>query len=140
METLDKIDHFGTWFDAFLKHGSLVSLLLAIIGGWFVAIGLKFPIHEFAKDDRWATWLTRTLCVVAAAALTFWTWPQNDPGAWAIVAGFGSPIFQFVLIMLVKLWKPSWYETLLLKRVTFSNPDDEVESDARPAEPRSDTH
>lgn len=139
METLDKIDHFGAWFDAFLKHGSLVSLMLAILGGWFVAITAKFPIHKGIADDGWATWLTRLTCIIASALLTLWTWPEHDPGAWAVVAGAGSPILWGIFMAALKWARPTWFDALKLKRVSFIDAD-EVENDVRPPEPRSDTH
>lgn len=134
MDILEK----ASWLEAFLKHGSSVSILLSLLFGWGFSILMSFPVHRKVKDAELATFYARLICVLGSFFITAFTWPNEFRWAWAATMGVMSPFVGLLVLLLLKRWKPDLYEVLAMKKVVpFNN---EVENDVRPSEPRSDTH
>lgn len=117
-ETLDTATQVANWFDAFLKHGSTVSVLLSLFTGWGASITASFPIHWWVKDDQKATFAARLVCIAFSFGVTAGTWPNEFRWSWALAMGVMSPILGLIALALLKKWKPDLAETLAMKKKT----------------------
>ena len=118
-EVLDAATTTATWFDAFLKHGSIVSVLLSLLFGWGFAIFMSFPIHRAIADDELATWCARAVCVLGSFLLTAATWPNEWRWSWALTMGVVSPVLGWVLLKWIGRKYPDFAgEILSMKKVT----------------------
>lgn len=95
---MDTLKSAVAFFEDFLTHAHLVSILIGLL----LAIGFtqwaKYPLRRLADDRGWqiATFkfLTRTTALLAGTAGTWLTWPQAGKFAvlWGLVTGFCSPL------------------------------------------------
>lgn len=122
MEHLDTATKVATWFDSFLQHGSIVSVLLSLFFGWGAAITASFPIHWRVKDDEKATFFARLVCIGCSFGVTAGTWPNEFRWSWALAMGVMSPIIGLIVLWFLKKWKPDLAETLAMKKVTQAPP------------------
>lgn len=124
---LDTATSIATWFDAFLKHGSIVSVLLSLAFGWGLSIFLSFPIHRAVNDDELATFYARCACVVGSFAVTAATWPNEWRWSWAGTMGVLSPLAGLIAIHFISKWWPDFATNVLsMKKVTPKDPGDEA--------------
>src|SRR4051812_38740211 len=103
--TPSEVEAAASWFDSFLKHGSAISVLLALIFGWCLALLLRFPLHKLLADDDTSTYVARVCCVVGSFAITYITWPNDFRLAWALTMGVASPVLGLVAIVILGKWK-----------------------------------
>jgi hypothetical protein len=127
MEHLDTATSVATWFDAFLKHGSIVSVLLSLFCGWGAAITASFPIHRIVKDDDLATFYARLTCMGFSFLITAGTWPNEWRWAWALTMCVMSPILGLLALSLLKKWKPDLADNMSMKKVTHTPPIGDME-------------
>lgn len=123
MEHLDTATQVANWFDAFLKHGSIVSVLLSLAFGWCFAVFMSFPIHRAVIDVELATFYARAVCVTGSFLITLITWPNEWRLAWALTMGMASPLIGLLALTLISKWKPEFAATVLsMKKVTPPSP------------------
>jgi hypothetical protein len=103
MEHLDKATAAANWFEAFIQHASVMSILLALVGSWCATAAFKMPIRALIAP-AWQGWTIRMFDVVVALAICAATWPNDWRFVWAFVIGFASPIVYFLLAALA-CWK-----------------------------------
>jgi hypothetical protein len=103
MEHLDKATAAANWFEAFIRHASVMSILLALVGSWCATAAFKMPIRALIAP-AWQGWTIRMFDVVVALAICAATWPNDWRFVWAFVIGFASPIAYFLLAALA-CWK-----------------------------------
>lgn len=126
MESLDTATSIANWFDAFLKHGSIVSVLLSLAFGWSFAIFASFPIHRFVKEDDLATFWARTACVFGSFLITLITWPNDWRLAWALTMGMASPLLGLLVLSIARKWKPELVANVFSMKKTTADPTDEA--------------
>lgn len=115
-ETLDTVSHAASWFDAFLKHGSAISVLLSLFFGWGLAVLLSFPIHWHVAQPERATFYARVVCVLGSFAITAGTWPNEFRWAWAGAMGVMSPLLGLVALWLLEKRAPGLHAYLTMKK------------------------
>jgi len=120
VEHLDKATAAANWFDAFIKHGSAVSVLLSLAFGWGLSIFLSFPIHRLVKDDELATFYARVFCVLGSFFITAATWPNDFRWSWAFAMSVLSPLIGLIVLLRLKRWPPELYEMIAMKKATPS--------------------
>ncbi len=113
MEHLDTATQVANWFDAFLKHGSIISVLLSLLFGWGFAIFASFPIHRAVNDPELATFYARCACVLGSILITAITWPNEYRLAWALTMGVVSPLLGLFVLWLLGKWKPDLVANVL---------------------------
>lgn len=124
MEHLDKATAAANWFEAFIRHASVMSILLALIGSWCATAAFKKPIRALIPVE-WQSWSIRTFEVLVAMAIVARTWPNSWRLDWAFVIGFASPVIYFLLASLL-CWKfPSLKPYLSLRELAS---DDNIPS------------
>lgn len=127
MQHLDTATNIANWFDAFLKHGSIVSVLLSLAFGWCFAIFMSFPIHRKVSDDELATFYARAVCVVGSFLITLITWPNEWRLAWALTMGMASPLLGLLALSIIGKWKPDFVANVLsMKKVSKPDPTDQA--------------
>jgi hypothetical protein len=76
MEHLDKATAAANWFEAFIQHASVMSILLALVGSWCATAAFKMPIRALIAP-AWQGWTIRMFDVVVALAICAATWPND---------------------------------------------------------------
>jgi hypothetical protein len=113
---LDQVDQAANWFEAFLRHTSVISIVLSLVGSWCATLVVRFPIRMLIAP-RWQAWLIRTLDVMIAFLICLLTWPNSWGLAWAITVGCASPvIYSFLCFLLIAKW-PSLRPLLTLREL-----------------------
>jgi hypothetical protein len=115
-DQLDTATKAATWFEAFIQHGSVVSVLLSLAFGWGLAVLLSFPIHWNVKEPERATFYARIVCVVGSFAITAGTWPNEFRWAWAGTMGVISPLLGLVALWILEKRAPSLHAYLTMKK------------------------
>lgn len=115
-EQLDAVSNAANWFDAFLEHGSFVSVALSLLFGWGLSVFLSFPIHWHVKDAERATFYARAVCVVGSFAVTAGTWPNEFRWAWAGTMGVMSPVVGFGVLWILHKRAPGLHAYLTMKK------------------------
>lgn len=122
----DQVDQAANWFEAFLRHGSIISVLLSLFFGWGLSIFLSFPIHRSVKDDELATFYARCACVVGSFLITAGTWPNEFRWSWALAMGVMSPLLGLLVLAILSKWKPEIVANVLsMKKVSPPQPNQE---------------
>lgn len=103
MEHLDKATAAATWFESFIQHASVMSIVLSLLGSWFATAFFKIPIRWWSEPARHAFYI-RAVDIAVAFALCLITWPNEWGFVWAFVIGFGSPVIYWLLASAV-CWK-----------------------------------
>jgi hypothetical protein len=116
MPDLNTATEVAHWFDAFLKHGSMISVLLSLLFGWGLSIFLSFPIHWNVSKPEQATFYARCVCVVGSFAVTAATWPNEFRWAWAGTMGVMSPLLGLVALWILEKRAPSLHAYLTMKK------------------------
>lgn len=126
MEHLDTATQVANWFDAFLKHGSIISVLLSLLFGWGLSVFLSYPIHKNVADPGMATFYSRLACVCGSFLVTLLTWPNEFRLAWALTMGVVSPLLGLVVLALLGKWKPDLVADVLSMKKSSDKPKDSV--------------
>lgn len=133
MEQQQRIEQGLSIIDLIFQHVTASSILACLLIGWGAMLTARFPLHATIKDDRWATWWTRLVCIVGGMLGTALTWPVRDWRAllaWSLAFGAICPVAWFILTALVDMFAPKLAEKLKMKRLTLEESDN-----VRPAEP-----
>jgi hypothetical protein len=123
-EQLQAASSAAGWFEAFVKHGSVVSCLLSLLFGWCLSVFLRFPIHKLIEPDDWATFAAQSSCVGGSFIITFITWPNEYRLAWALAMGVASPVLGLVALWALARWAPTLHRFLAMRKVTPPAPGD----------------
>ena len=102
-EHLDQATAAATWFEAFIQHASVMSILLAILGSWAATALFKIPLRILFAG-RWSVFVIRLFDAGVAFAICAATWPNDWRWVWAFVVGVGSPGVYWLLAALL-CWK-----------------------------------
>lgn len=125
--SLETATEVANWFDAFLKHGSIISVLLSLAFGWGLSVFLSFPIHRAVLDDELATFYARCACVTGSFLITAGTWPNEFRWSWAATMAVLSPLLGMLALHYVGKWAPDLAANFLsMKKVTKPDPTDEA--------------
>jgi hypothetical protein len=122
MEHLDTATATANWFEAFIKHASVMSIVLALLGSWFATGFFKIPIRWMARRER-QTFYIRGLDIAIAFGICAWTWPNDWRFVWAFVVGFGSPWIYWPVAALVCRFVPSLKPVLSLRELAGDDPN-----------------
>lgn len=118
MPELDTATQVATWFDSFLKHGSIISVLLSLLFGWGLAVTASFPIHWTVPQPERATFYSRLVCIVGSFAITAMTWPNEFRWAWAGTMGVMSPLLGLAALWILQKRAPGLHAHLTMKKET----------------------
>ncbi len=119
MNGLDQATGAAGWFEAFIKHGSTVSVLLSLFFGWGASIIASFPIHWRVKDPERATFYARLVAIFGSFLITLFTWPNEFRVAWACTMGVMSPLLGLVFLWVLSKRAPGLHSYLTMKKVTL---------------------